>query len=83
MEKITLSSTELMEHAVKTAHDYMAGAILMIDKQFGKGYAEMHPELLGAFMRTAAENFKTSTLCAAIQDLEQKVGDLIDSMNTD
>jgi len=83
MEKITLSATELMEQAVNTAHSYMLGAVRMIDKEFGKGYADMHPELVGAFMRTAAEDFKTSTLCAAIQDVEKAVTKLADSMNTD
>lgn len=83
MEKITSSAPDLMEHAVKTANDYMADAILMINKQLGNGYAQQHPELIGAFMQTAAQDFKTSTLCSVIQDLEQAIRDLIDSKNTD
>jgi hypothetical protein len=36
------------------AHDYMMKAISDID-ELGKGYAKAHPELIGAYMRTAIE----------------------------
>jgi hypothetical protein len=43
----------LFRQASMTAHTYFHEAIEYIDKAFGEGYAEAHPELVGAFMRTA------------------------------
>ena len=41
-----------------TAETYFNQAIEIIDQRFGDGYAEVHPELLGAFRHTAALDFQ-------------------------
>jgi hypothetical protein len=52
----------LMAQATDTAHVYMFRAVESIDRKFGEGYAEKHPELVGAFMQTAALDFLAVTL---------------------
>ncbi|HAX2428977.1 TPA: hypothetical protein JW626_005396 [Escherichia coli] len=45
---------DMTEHALKVA-------IKIIDRNTGEGYAKAHPELVSAFMTTAAANFATLT----------------------
>ncbi|EEX9038056.1 hypothetical protein E9Z59_003155 [Escherichia coli] len=45
---------EMTEHTLKIA-------IRVIDITAGEGYAKAHPELISAFMTTAAANFATLT----------------------
>ncbi|EJC0772523.1 hypothetical protein MX107_000428 [Escherichia coli] len=45
---------EITEHTMKVA-------IRVIDITAGEGYAKAHPELISAFMTTAAANFATLT----------------------
>lgn len=54
------SSAEVMRQASMTANDYMLDAKAMIDAAFGTDYAYEHPELVAAFMRTAAQDFHTA-----------------------
>jgi hypothetical protein len=53
----TPSLETLVRQASMTAHDYFKASITTIDEKFGKGYAKKHPELVGAFMQTAALDF--------------------------
>ncbi|EEW0765143.1 hypothetical protein OM227_22270 [Escherichia albertii] len=39
----------------------LRGAIKIIDRNTGEGYAKVHPELISAFMTTAAANFAMLT----------------------
>jgi hypothetical protein len=41
----------------------------MIDAAFGTDYAFEHPELVAAFMRTAAHDFHTAMMKVAAQDI--------------
>ncbi|EPE8065138.1 hypothetical protein ACS8RG_004039 [Escherichia coli] len=45
---------DMTEHALKVA-------IRTIDRHVGEGYAKEHPDLISAFMTTAAANFATLT----------------------
>lgn len=45
---------DLTEHLLRVA-------IKIIDRNAGEGYAKAHPELVSAFMTTAAANFATLT----------------------
>lgn len=50
-----LPSAEILaEQAAKTASGWMSDAVTGIDELFGKGYAKQHPELVAAFMQSAA-----------------------------
>lgn len=63
------SSAEVMRQASMTANDYMLDAKAMIDAAFGTDYAYEHPELVAAFMRTAAQDFHTAMMKVAAQDV--------------
>lgn len=67
--RITASAETLLEQASMTATTYFKQAIGRIDAEFGSGYAAKHPELVGAFMQTAASDLQTATLTQAIQEL--------------
>ncbi|EHS3657142.1 hypothetical protein KV336_005072 [Escherichia coli] len=41
------------------AESWMCAAKKVTDRVFGEGYANAHPELISAFMATAAANFAT------------------------
>jgi hypothetical protein len=59
-------ATTLMGQAMMTAHDYMLNAKRDIDKIFGADFATNHPELVCAYMRTAAEDCNAAITAKAI-----------------
>lgn len=69
MSMIMASPTDLLRQASTTADDYLRNAISNIDKLLGEGYAAKHPELVGAFMRTAAADFHTAISTKALEEL--------------
>jgi len=60
------SYTILMRQAQMTAHTYMLSAISDIDERLGEGYAKAHPELIGAYMLTAAIDMGAATIVKEI-----------------
>jgi len=69
MSEIALSGAELMQQASWTADEYLLHAIERIDMRLGKGYAKAHPELIGAFMQTAALDFAAGIVAKMIDRL--------------
>ncbi|MBN1689008.1 MAG: hypothetical protein JW893_07915 [Candidatus Omnitrophica bacterium] len=67
------SSNDAMHQASETAKKYMYDAQGAINKRFGAGYAEQHPDLMAAFMQTAALDFMTSFLAKCLQDIDQSI----------
>lgn len=59
----------LFRQAPFTAEEYMLDAIKAIDNRFGKGAAQKHPELIGAFMKTAASDFNTMMMYKALEQV--------------
>ena len=82
IEKITASSKELMDQAPMTAHTYFHQAIKSIDEKFGTGYAQKHPELVGAFIQTAAYDFQASVIAQAIQFGMTEISDAVAAKST-
>jgi ABC-type taurine transport system substrate-binding protein len=70
---ITADYGTLVGQASKTVSDYLWDAKDSIDKVFGKGYAEKHPELVAAFIKASADDFNTAVLAVAIQEASDKV----------
>lgn len=68
---------DLVEESCEAADEIMATAVDEINKTFGPGYAAAHPELVGAYMRTAAQNFDTTMRVYANERL---VKDLVDKL---
>jgi len=59
----------LMRQAPMTAQHYFLCAIENIDKEFGDGYAQEHPALLGAYIQTAALDYQAGVISATIQTI--------------
>ena len=73
-----LSDSELMKQSMMTANDYMNHAIIDIDKRCGDGYALVHPELIAAYMKTAAIDFATA---AGLRKISSAIDDLAESID--
>jgi hypothetical protein len=58
-----------MRQAWMTAHDYMLHAKSDIDEIFGDGYATRHPELVGAYMKTAVTDYGAWVLMTQLEAL--------------
>ena len=71
--RITADHKTLMRQAPMTAHEYFHEAIKSIDDRFGDGYAQAHPELIGAFMQTAARDFQTAITALTMQDAAEQI----------
>jgi hypothetical protein len=74
---MTHTFDDLMHQASMTAHDYFINACKVIDDKFGDGYAEKHPELISAFMQTAASDFNT---CAYTKILSESAREITESI---
>lgn len=71
------TGTTLMRQAVMTACDYMANAIQDIDYRLGDGYAADHPELIAAYMKTAAQDYQSGVMYAAFNDLLTRLDETV------
>ena len=78
--EITASWQTLLSQAIDTAHDYLRGAVAAIDTQFGDGYAQKHPALVGAFLQAAAIDFHAASVAVKLQEVAQALdaaGDVV------
>lgn len=73
-----LSATELMNQSMMTAHDYMNHAQQDIDTIFGVGFAAKNPELIAAYMQTAALDFATTFGLQGIQEGLARIAETLD-----
>lgn len=69
-----LDAGSLMEQAGMTAENYMIDGMRSIDKFMGSGYAKAHPELLAAYMQTAALDFHATFLAKEIGTPLERIG---------
>ena len=74
---MSASLETLMEQASMTAHQYFHAAIKTIDAKFADGYAEKHPELIGAFLQAAATDFHTAVFAQELQKAASSIADAI------
>jgi len=85
MQPISADAGTLMNQAVMTAKTYLIGAKKEIDDVFGDGYAEAHPELVSAFLRTCAADFGAAVAGAIAQDTAESLAgairEIADNMN--
>jgi hypothetical protein len=84
-KSIEAGNSTLLRQAPMTADEYLHSAIDCIDERLGKGYAKVHPELIGAFMQTSAmdlgaaviaraiENIGVSAISSAIEELQESL----------
>ena len=77
---IQASADALLQQAHSTADLYLSEAIDSIEKRLGKGYAAKHPELVAAFMQTAARDLHTAIIAKEISNAIYHVADAIASV---
>jgi hypothetical protein len=56
-----------------TAEEYMRKAVTAIDELFGEGYAKKNPQLVGAFMQTAADDYGAGAVSFALEDIANAI----------
>ena len=69
--RVSADASELMKQAGYTADNYMRDAVERINKHLGDGYAELHPELIGQYMQTAALDYLATSVLIASQNIEE------------
>src|SRR5208282_2161180 len=74
------SFTELFEQGDITATAYMRNARENIDKEFGKGYAAEHPELVAAYMNAAVKDLGNSYTLKVAQGIARTAFNHIDDL---
>jgi hypothetical protein len=67
----------LMRQASWTAKEYLYSAIADINGRLGEGYAEAHPELVGAYIQTAALDYGASMISRAIEIAGETISDAL------
>lgn len=70
MEKKSYSE---LQQSVEETKFYMETAFDVISKKLGNTYAEQHPELVGAFMQTAAIANLESVLLNKLDNIEKAI----------
>jgi hypothetical protein len=78
MTGITADAATLMRQAHGTANEYLINGVRDIDAVFGAGYAKAHPELLAAYMKTAALDLLTTTLAQEISQAIERVAEAME-----
>lgn len=68
-----LFHSELMQQSIEETKFYMETAFDVISKKFGNTYAEQHPELVAAFMQTAAISNLESVLINKLENIEKAI----------
>ena len=72
-DTIEASNGTLMRQAQGTADTYMLAAVRDIDEILGKGYAAKHPELIAAYMQTAAIDLGSAIIARAIERVANNI----------
>jgi hypothetical protein len=73
--RVTGSIGGMFEQSSSTASKYAYDARNAIDNVFGEGYAAKNPELVAAFMRTAAYDFRTTVVMAQFGEFIDRLGE--------
>jgi hypothetical protein len=72
---IEADNNTLLRQAAMTAAEYLDNATASIDQRFGNGFAKAHPELIAAFMQTAAIDCGTAVIARAIETHARAISD--------
>ena len=62
-----------------SANTYLSAAIADIDRRLGEGYAKGHPELIAAYVRTAAIDYAATTLAQQVRAGLDALADAVSS----
>lgn len=78
---VMASAETLMRQAGFTAEEYMHKAVGSIDGKLGDGYAKKNPELIAAFMKTAAMDYEASCLLKGLESIAEEISELSTDCN--
>ncbi len=67
--------TKLMQESIDDAEFYLTSSMEILNKKFGPGYVEQHPELVAAMMQTAA----TANMQTIIRNMLENIEKAIDN----
>lgn len=73
MEKPRLTEETALKQAGQTIKQYLFQAEAAIDEVFGEGFAKENPGLVGDCVKAQAEDFKTTSMTAAIYGVEDSI----------
>ncbi len=77
---IDATAETLMRQAGYTAEEYMRAAVDSIDGMCGKGYAKKTPELIAAFMQTAACDYQAASDLVGSQKVAESIREISESI---
>lgn len=80
VNEITAGFETLMQQAPMTGSVYLAEAVQRIDEEFGDGFAEKHPILIGSFILVAAIDCSFATLAQQIHQGLSEVASAISEL---
>ena len=63
----------LMRQAPGTVEVYMQHTVIAIDRQFGGGYANDHPELVASFIHDATIDFATGAIGGVLENISNSL----------
>lgn len=76
MSIVETNVDELMRQAPLTVADYMRVLMGAVDECFGDGYAENHPDLIGALVNAAATDFATAIQAKISEEMIDSIRDI-------
>ena len=77
---ITASGDTLMRQAPATIEVYMIDAVDMIDKKFGTGYSQKHPELVAAFIQASSVDLASAIITKGLQEIGNSIIELSEAI---
>ena len=77
---IKASFDTLLEQASDAARTYLSNAKRAINEEFGEGFAENNPQLVGEFIRAAASDLNAATNAKVIGAALQEISASLESM---
>jgi len=80
--RITADFTTLMDQAPTTINCYMMDAHENIDNEFGEGYAEKHPELVGTYIQACSMDFVGAVLAKTLGDSMEFLSSTVSSLES-
>lgn len=77
-DKIEITYDQLFKQSMNASKDYLTDAKNAIDKTFGEGYAQDHPDLMAAYMRNASIYF---AIAATNKNLQSITAEIVGAIN--
>jgi hypothetical protein len=74
-DKITADWTTLYHQAFDTVIGYFRASVDEVEKRFGQGTAQKHPQLIAAMIAAMAQDFHSSAVAKTLQDMPDAIAE--------